>query len=182
LLSTSVGGANKLSGVKLVESMQTTSATTGTSMASPDTNLMKGFATTDATHTGSFNFTSLAQGYYNVYVYSQNTTGLTSKVNMTATTAGHSYTFTINNLTSTQTALTPTPDVNGNWIMQTVYVGADKKLSMAVGNNTLINGMQIESTIAAVPEPGSVILLGVGGVFVLGLMKLRSKDESALAA
>jgi hypothetical protein len=43
-----------------------------------------------------------------------------------------------------------------------------------------VNGIQIASMKSreAVPEPGSVMLLGVGGILVFGFMNLKARKES----
>ena len=160
------------SGVSVNDYMSGTAGLSKTATAFPegttDQPLMRGYLFTDEDETGYINLTGLDAGTYKVYVYSQVGTDLPGNLDMTAN--GASYSLS-NNGDSTSL-------IEGtNWMVKTVTVAADGKLSMSFAENSQINGLQIE----AVPEPGSVVLLGIGGAFVLGLKRLKSKEESAVA-
>jgi hypothetical protein len=167
--------------VSVNETMTTSTGmvTNATAYTGKDIGLMTGyFSTSDVQH-GTFSFTGLTAGEYKVYVYSQRETGNNSYLNLGLTTAGHSYAINIAN-NSDLTGLTSGTGLNpaANWASQKVLVGADGTLNMTTGFNNAINGIQIE----AVPEPGSVILLGVGGIFVLGALRIRAKEGTAVNA
>ncbi|NTW53938.1 MAG: PEP-CTERM sorting domain-containing protein [Chlorobaculum sp.] len=137
-----------------------------------DQPLMRGYMLTDSSHTGNFNFSGLTAGNYTVYVYSQMGKNATSYINMGASTQGHTYS-TIS-LTNPGTASTLTYGVN--WIKESVTVGSDGLLNLSFANNNQINGIQIQ----ALPEPNSLILIGVGGVFVFSFMKRKQIVDSTV--
>jgi hypothetical protein len=63
-------------------------------------------------------------------------------------------------------------------------VSDDTALSISfygIGGQGDVNGIQIEAT-EAVPEPGNTILLGVGGIFVLGFLKMRRNENTVFNA
>jgi hypothetical protein len=134
-----------------------------------DTTLMRGFVSTDAYNTGTLSVQGLSAGTYTLYVYSQIDQDLTSSLDMTA----NGVDFTLSN-NGSPTALTK----GVNWISHNVEVGDDGLLNVSFAADNQINGLQIQ----AVPEPGSVVLLGIGGAFVLGLKRLRSKEDSSASA
>jgi hypothetical protein len=145
----------------------------GSSITGVDQPLMRGYLkpVTDAYCL----FNGLLPGTYKIYVYS---------LNLTATTqGGHIYNFnlsssgTLKSLTE-KTALTT---LDNNWMMQSVVVGSDGKLNMTLGANSVLNGLQLVQTTSMVPEPGSIALIGVGGVIFIGISKKRKKDENSIA-
>lgn len=135
-----------------------------------DTPLMRGFVSTDNTNTGTLTISGLSAGTYKVYVYSQIDKNLTSNLDMKA----NGVDFTLTN-PGNLTALTS----GENWISHDVIVSSDGLLNVTFGTNNQINGMQV---IEAVPEPGSIVLLGIGGALLFGFRKLNSKEESSVIA
>jgi hypothetical protein len=162
-----------LSGASIEYNMTGTKGLDATGTAFPDggidTPLMRGYVSTDNFNTGTLDIQGLTAGTYTVYVYSQIDKNQTSSLNMTAN--GVNFTLTNN---GSLTSLTQ----NQNWVSKNVVVASNGLLNVSFATNNQINGMQI---LEAVPEPGSIVLLGMGGIFVLGLKKLRSKEESAVA-
>ena len=140
--------------------------------SSADRTLMLGYLST-VSNTGSINFSGLEAGTYKVYVYSQVGTGVNSNLDLTANDVG----FNLSN-NGDLTTLTE----GKNWVSHTVQVGSDGTLNMTIGTYSQINGIQIEavSDIQAVPEPRSIGLFGVGSIFILAIMRLRSKGSYAL--
>jgi hypothetical protein len=136
-----------------------------------DTPLMRGFVSTDAYNTGTLNIQGLAAGTYKVYLYSQADKNVASTLNVSVNGVGYS-------LATDGTLSTLTSGTGGNWAMQEVVVTSNGQLNMTFAANSTINGIQI----ASVPEPGSVILLGAGGIFALGLKRVRSKEEAHVNA
>ncbi len=175
---------NTLSSVSVTENMPTTGswatypATAFTNAR--DVKLMEGALSTGVTQTGSYSFSGLTAGTYNMYIYSQGKYNVSSGVHLTATTTGHSYSVNFsNNGDLTQlTQANPGDSYVGNWVMQTIVVGSNGLLNLNVQSNSLINGIQLQQDLTPVPEPGTVVLLGVGGVFMLALVKLRTKESS----
>ena len=156
----------------------------GTTLISgADNQFMVGYGKAAAVSSAYCDFTGLSAGTYNVYVYSQASRNTKSVLNLTAkTSGGNTYQFdlsTTGKLTSLseKTLLNP----NGNWMMQTIEVGADGKLNMTLGSNSVLNGIQLVQTsggIVAVPEPGSTALIGIGAVIFAGISKMRYQKES----
>lgn len=161
-----------VSGASIQYNMTGTTGLDETGTAFPDggidTPLMRGFVSTDAYNTGTLTIQGLSAGEYEVYVYSQIDKDLTSKLNMDAN--GVSYSLTNN---GSLTELTK----GQNWVSHTVVVGDNGLLNMSFAKDSQINGIQIE----AVPEPGTIVLLGVGSAFLLGFRR-RKSEESAVNA
>jgi hypothetical protein len=135
----------------------------------PDQNLMLGYTSTDNSYTSTMSIRGLASGSYNVYIYSQSRSGIPSELIATATTSGHAYQISMSTTGDSTTLIE-----NDNWIMRTLSI-TDGTLSLTIDESSIstINGLQIQ----AVPEPDSVVLLGIGGVFAFGLLKPRNKSR-----
>jgi hypothetical protein len=147
-----------------------------TAINTTDSGLMKGYGKA-GTANSYCDFTGLSAGTYNVYVYSQAARNTQAVLNLTATTSGgHTYHFDLSS-TGSLTKLTE----GSNWMMQSVFVGADGKLNMSLGVNSFINGLQLVQTSAVpVPEPGSIALIGVGAVIFAGMSKMRDQKERGI--
>ena len=136
-----------------------------TSVLGTDANLFTGFGSTDATHgTNAIVISGLTAGNYDLYVYSQNIPGSTSNLSITANAVTGSIT-TDGNLTALSEG--------ANYMKRTITVGGDGLLSISLGNTNQINGLQLQSS--PTPEPASLVLLGVGGLFA-ARKKLRKKS------
>ncbi|NTW53730.1 MAG: PEP-CTERM sorting domain-containing protein [Chlorobaculum sp.] len=161
------------SGASLEYNMTGTTGLDDTGTAFPDggidTPLMRGYVSTDNFNTGTLDIKGLTAGTYTVYVYSQIDKDQTSSLNMTAN--GVNFTLT-NNGSLTELSQ------NKNWTAHDVVVGAGGTINMSFGTGNQINGIQL---LQAVPEPGSLALIGVGSILALGIKRLKSKEESAVA-
>lgn len=133
----------------------------------PDQNLMLGYLRSDDTYTADMSITGLPPGTYNIYIYSQCAAGVPGALMATASTSGNTYHISIANAGEDSSFIEGV-----NWLKTTLVI-SDGTLSMSVDKDTVgtINGMQIE----AVPEPGNIILLGVGGIFTAGLLSVRAR-------
>ncbi len=146
--------------------------------------LMVGFLSNGDLSTGTFQFSGLAAGKYKIYVYSQIDSGTPSTLDVTPITSVSTYSKISFANAGNYTGFTNATNTGfGNWAVKTVDVGnaigpdyGSANLVLNVSTLSSINGIQIQ----AVPEPGSVVLLGLGGVFMLGIIRLRSKDEAEL--
>lgn len=144
-----------------------------------DGNLMNSYCAFGAPGYGygdKITIAGLSAGQYKVYVYSQGVDD-TTELNMSAT--GN------DGLTSQDYLLSPLGDetslIQGkNWQVRTIDVDGNGTITMSFKSDaelltSVVNGIQIQ----AVPEPGSMVLLGVGGV--LALSRVRRKAENDLA-
>jgi hypothetical protein len=148
--------------------------------------LFQGFFYQSVGSTGTVEFSGLAAGVYNIYVYSQVTDDSPATLDLTTQTSAGSYAMSFHNSASQFTDLAKAAGTGdaGNWAKQTVVVGSNVSthdgysynLVMSFAGGSSVNGIQIE----AVPEPGSVVLLGVGGVFVFGFTRMRTKERASL--
>ena len=145
--------------------------------AFPGNTLMNSYAQAAPGNTGIINFTGLTPGTYKIYVYSQNEN---NEINNAVLITANSVSFS----TVTSDGLRNTYESPYNYAVATVTVGADTNLSMTFkGYGTGqgdVNGIQIVP-IEAVPEPGSVILVGIGGI-ILARIKSRSKALATINA
>lgn len=145
--------------------------------AFPGNTLMNSYTQAAPGKTGIINFTGLTPGTYRIYIYSQNENNeINNAVLITANTVSFS--------TVTDDGLRDYYESPYNYAVGTVSVGADTNLSMTfkglgTGQGD-INGIQIVP-IEAVPEPASVILLGIGGMILVSF-KLRSKESATVNA
>lgn len=137
--------------------------------------LMKGYDYVNvAADPGLLTVSGLAPGAYNIYVYSQSEKDTTTPP-MAITINGTIYTKPLSGMNTHSTFINGT-----NYYVYPVTISSGQNLSMIFVNSSTenakaaINGLQI----AAVPEPSSVALLGVGGIFILGLFKMRAKGLS----
>jgi hypothetical protein len=138
----------------------------------PATNLMNSYLDTGINKTGTMSFSGLTNGYYNVYVYSQGVTGTTtSSLNVSVNGTVYSTSNTSSSLTTFQ--------LNKNYLVIPVSVTKGTLVMDYYGSATTsgyLNGLQLDY-VAALPEPGSLMLLGVGGMIILVFLRLRSKDS-----
>jgi hypothetical protein len=153
-----------LSTASIMYNMTGSTGLDATGTAFPDGNidkpLMRGFVSTDAVNTGVINIKGLATGNYFLYAYSQVDKDLTSHLNFIANGVSGSLS---NNGTLTQLVK------NQNWMVTSVSVASDGLLNISINSDNQINGLQI----ASVPEPDSIVLLGVGGVLALVFMRMN---------
>ncbi|NTW53937.1 MAG: PEP-CTERM sorting domain-containing protein [Chlorobaculum sp.] len=167
------------SGVSLLEYMPGTAEIDGATGSaflpgSSDQYLMLGYLHTEGQgmDPGYFKFSGLSAGSYNVYIFSQTELGNVGDLNLTiSTSVGSPVDVLLHNAGGIGYL-----QVNENWIKKTVIVGSDGRLTVDVGLDNEINGIQIE----AVPEPNSVILLGVGGIIVFCYRNARTKMRRCL--
>ncbi|WP_167599354.1 PEP-CTERM sorting domain-containing protein [Chlorobaculum sp. 24CR] len=131
----------------------------------PTKKLMLGHLSSDADYYASMTITGLKPGLYNIYIYSQGVLNVPSELSATATVTGGSY-----NIHLESDGLTPSLLEGTNWLMLPVVI-SDGNFSMSVNDLTIgtLNGVQIE----AVPEPGSVILVGIGGIIVFWRFRMN---------
>jgi hypothetical protein len=144
-------------------------ATAAFSSGSWGYDLMKGqLSTGNGNSVGTINFTNLAQGKYDLYVYSQDQPG-----------QQQSLTYNITGSDVIQVPLSPNPDLNtfvsgSNFFKQEVRVKPDGSLEITFaasapgGNNRgIINGLQLVQQATPTPEPASMVLFGFGGLLAL---------------
>lgn len=186
---------NTASTVSVTESMSTTGSwvPTVTSFTNvTDLTLMRGALSTGATASGYFYFNGLTSGIYDIYIYSQGKTADPVKnidINVVTSDGAKSIKFTNDNTASALKEATSS--TAGNWYKQTVIVDTavagygtgNNNLIFTMGSNQLINGIQLQYVgPVPVPEPDSVLLLGIGGVFFFGLMRSRASAGSEVCA
>ena len=143
---------------------------------SPSGNLLEGYLSTSATFTGGGNnvwFTGLAANTkYTIYVYSQSSSnGAKTEINYfskdspAGTNANH-----LKGILTTNTSTTGYVN-NVNYFVITTYSTSTGYLSVNYSALTgypdaVVNAVQIKAGDAApAPEPSSVVLMGIGGIF-----------------
>jgi hypothetical protein len=136
--------------------------------STPYASLMTGFVLAN----GYMNLTGLEKNAsYNLYVYSQtNIDTATSPLTINANGAEFSTSGNDGTPNTFQSG------ANGNYIVHTVTTDASGNLNLVFSSasaNAAINGLQIQ----AVPEPQSVMLLGVGGVLVFAYLRLKTNES-----
>lgn len=151
------------------EVVQVASSSSAINDTDPTKKLMLGYLSNDDTYFANMYITGLNPGLYNIYVYSQGAIGSQSELSATATVESGTYVIYLQNDGYTDYV---NQDTEGkNWLMAPVLIGSDGNLSVSVNESSIstLNGFQIE----AVPEPGSVILVGIGGVIILGRFRIN---------
>ncbi|WP_167599228.1 PEP-CTERM sorting domain-containing protein [Chlorobaculum sp. 24CR] len=142
--------------------------------SSLDFALFRGYMGTNNLYDGYINFSGLPSGTYNVYVYMQGKKTVSiSSLQMNVTTPASNEIFSLSNDGKANVLIDGT-----NWVMKTVIV-TDGTLDMAIEKDSLLNGIQIQHISNTVPEPGNVILLGIGGVLVFWFIRLNGSTFNA---
>ena len=132
---------------------------------------------------GSFTFSGLVPGTYNVYVYTDSSNTTTNKLSATASTSvGTPYTAQIigNDGSSYSTF------VEGkNYLVLPVTVGSDGALTLTYTGNGLssddigrIQGLELQP----VPEASTLSMLMIGGAIIMIYTRRRSNEESEATA
>lgn len=141
-------------------------------------NLMKSYAYTQTGKSANMAFSSLDEGSYTLYVYSQSEID-NQVLAMTASSGGMSTTES----TYTSVKTLKTLSEQQNYLkFEDILVGSDGIISLSfngVGSDGIgvVNGFQLvksaddlfgagDNDVSAVPEPNTVLLLGVGGVLM----------------
>jgi|APHig6443718053_1056840.scaffolds.fasta_scaffold01557_13 hypothetical protein len=127
---------------------------------------------------GSFSFSGLSEGTYTLYIYSQSEL---SGQALSVSIAGTAYSTTLSNASSTTF-------ISGQnyLVIENLTVSEAGTLTVSYGGTgtDVINGVQLLQTsdASAVPEPASIVLLGIGGALAAGYMKKRAALPSAVTS
>jgi hypothetical protein len=123
---------------------------------------------------------------YEIAVYSGGT-GDADGVQFFDGTAGNNLSFqtsatALNSVAGAQTSFIPVGTAGANFATDTMFAPVDGSLSFAIldsptDNTSILNGFGIEDlSTAAVPEPSTYMLLGLGGLVLLFLKVRRSRQ------
>lgn len=127
---------------------------------------------------GSFTFSGLSEGTYTLYIYTQSEL---SGQALSVTIAGTVYSTTLSNASSTTL-------ISGQnyLVIENLTVSEAGTLTVSYGGTgtDVINGVQLLQTsdASAVPEPASIVLLGIGGALAAGYMKKRAALPSVVTS
>ena len=151
------------------EVVQVASSSSAINDTDPTKKLMLGYLSSDDTYYANMSITGLKPGLYNIYVYSQGALGSPIELSATATVESGSYVIYLQN--DGYTGYVDQDTEGKNWLTAPIFIGSDGSLSLSVNDLSIstLNGFQIE----AVPEPGSVILVGIGGIIILGRFRIN---------
>lgn len=143
--------------------------------SSLDFTLFRGYMGTNSLNNGYISLSGLDNGTYNVYVYAQGKkTAAVSSLQMTLITPVSNESISLSNNGKANVLIEDT-----NWIMTSIVV-TDGTLDMVIEKNSLLNGIQLQQISTVVPEPGNVMLLGIGGILVFSFIRRRSNDRSSV--
>lgn len=143
--------------------------------SSLDFTLFRGYMGTNSLSNGYINLSGLENGTYNVYVYVQGKkTASVSSLQMTLITPVNNEIISLSNNGKANVLIEGT-----NWIMTSIVV-TDGTLDMVIEKNSLLNGIQLQQISTVVPEPGNVMLLGIGGILVFSFIRRRTNDRSSV--
>lgn len=152
--------------------------------STPYAALMRSYVFSDVGQTTSMRFFGLSSGTYDLYVYSQSDiSGQQLQMNV-ASSAGANMQATTAVSESSITTLSQPQNylkfsnlvVNGNGWIDMTFTGVGIEDGYGV-----INGLQLTYTadVSAVPEPGSMVLLGIGGLWIFYMRDRKTAGSAA---